>query len=106
MSFNLLWRTKHDQSPQLNLKEKQKNVTFLIQGLDFNPGYKDVSPRYKARLVAYGYTQIYGIYYLYTYLLVVRHYSIRLVLAITASRDLNTIQLDIKTTFFSRELGE
>ena len=47
--------------------------------LDFKPGYKGVMPRYKARLVACGYDQLYGVDFLATYSPVVKHYSIRVV---------------------------
>ena len=74
--------------------------------LDYKPGYKDVEPRYKARLVACGYAQLFGVDYLDTYAPVVKHYSIRLVLAIVALKDLEMIQLDIKTAFLYGELEE
>jgi hypothetical protein len=67
--------------------------------LDYKPGYKGVDPRYKARLVACGYAQLFGVDYLDTYAPVVKHYSIRLVLAIIALKNLDMIQLDIKTAF-------
>ena len=72
----------------------------------FKPGYKDVKPRYKARLLAKGYSQLYGVDYLYTYASVVKHYSIRLVLAIAAAKDLDIMQLDIKTAFLYGDLKE
>lgn len=70
------------------------------------PGYKDVDPRYKARLVACGYAQLFGVDFLDTYAPVVKHYSIRLVLALVAQKDLHMIQLDIKTAFLYGELEE
>ena len=72
----------------------------------FKPVYKDVKPRYKARLVAKGCSQLYGVDYLDTYAPVVKHYSIRLVLAIEAAKDLDIMQLDIKTAFLYGDLKE
>ena len=74
--------------------------------LDFKPGYKGVEPRYKARLVACGYAQLFGVDYLDTYAPVVKHYSIKMVLAIVALKNLDMLQLDIKTAFLYGELNE
>ncbi len=74
--------------------------------LDFKEGYEGVDPRWKARLVACGYDQLYGVDYLATYSPVVKHHSIRLVLAIVAAFDLEMVQLDIKTAFLYGELKE
>ena len=74
--------------------------------LDFKPGYQGVEPRYKARLVACGYAQLFGVDYLDTYAPVVKHYSIKMVLAIAALKNLEIMQLDIKTAFLYGELQE
>lgn len=74
--------------------------------MDFKPGHKGVDPRYKARLVACGYDQLYGIDYLATYSPVVKHHSIRLVLGIVAAFDLDLMQLDVKTSFLYGQLEE
>jgi len=74
--------------------------------LDYKPGHKGVDPRYKARLVACGYDQLYGIDYLATYSPVVKHHSIRLILALVAAFDLEMIQLDVKTAFLYGQLEE
>lgn len=74
--------------------------------LDFKPGHKGVQPRYKARLVACGYDQLFGVDYLATYSPVVKHHSIRLVLGIVAALDLEMMQLDVKTAFLYGELKE
>ena len=74
--------------------------------LDYKPAHKGAEARYKARLVACGYAQLYGIDYLDTYSPVVKHYSIRLVLGIAAAMDLEMIQLDIKTAFLNGVLEE
>ena len=74
--------------------------------LDYKPGYQGVEPRYKARLVACGYAQLFGADYLDTYAPVVKHYSIKMVLAIAALKNLEIMQLDIKTAFLYGELQE
>jgi len=62
--------------------------------------------RYKTRLVAKGFKQRQGIDFNETYSPVVRYDSLRTVLSIAAARDLDIIQLDIKTAFLYGELEE
>ena len=62
--------------------------------------------RYKARLVAKGYSQVEGIYYHDVYSPVVKHTSIRLILAIIAIQDLQLEQLDVETAFLHGSLNE
>ncbi|GKB34227.1 retrotransposon protein, putative, ty1-copia subclass, partial [Tanacetum coccineum] len=63
-------------------------------------------PRYKARLVARGFTQRAGINYNEVFSLVVRHTSIRVILALTTCKDYELEQLDVKTTFLHGNLEE
>nr|GFA36965.1 retrovirus-related Pol polyprotein from transposon TNT 1-94 [Tanacetum cinerariifolium] len=61
---------------------------------------------YKARLVARGFTQRAGIDYNKVFSPVVRHTSIRVILALTACKDFELEQLDVKTAFFHGNLEE
>ncbi|GJS97386.1 retrovirus-related pol polyprotein from transposon TNT 1-94 [Tanacetum coccineum] len=63
-------------------------------------------PRYKARLVAHGFTQRAGIDYNEVFSPVVRHASIRVILALTACKDYEMDQLDVKTVFLHGNLEE
>ncbi|GJX74338.1 retrovirus-related pol polyprotein from transposon TNT 1-94 [Tanacetum coccineum] len=63
-------------------------------------------PRYKARLVAYGFTQKACIDYNEVFSLVVCHTSIRVILALPACKDYELEQLDVKTTFLHENLEE
>ena len=62
--------------------------------------------RYKARLVAQGYSQKYGIDYDETFSPVVRFESVRTVIALAAKYNLELHQMDVKTAFLNGELKE
>lgn len=62
--------------------------------------------RLKARLVARGFSQIYGIDYLDTYAPVAKLASIRILFAIAAAFDLELHQMDVVTAFLANKLDE
>lgn len=62
--------------------------------------------RFKARLVARGFTQRYGIDYNYTFAPVVRHSTLRLLFSIAVQRDMDIDHIDVSTAFLNGELEE
>ena len=62
--------------------------------------------RYKARLVAKGYAQREGIDYNEVFSPVVKHSSIRILLALVAQYELDLDQLNVKTAFLYDDLDE
>ena len=62
--------------------------------------------KYKARIVARGFTQEEGVDYADTFSPTVRFESIRLMLAEAAAKDMQTAQMDVTTTFLYADLDE
>ncbi|WVZ25126.1 hypothetical protein V8G54_003670 [Vigna mungo] len=62
--------------------------------------------RYKARLVAKGFTQIEGVDYHEIFAPVVKHCSVRVLMAIVAHCNLHLEQLDVRTAFLHDDLEE
>jgi hypothetical protein len=67
--------------------------------MKFKPGFKSTPTRYKARFVIKGYSKVFGLDYTETYLPVAKNYSLRLILAIPAEKNLEMTQLHVKTAF-------
>ena len=65
-----------------------------------------VHPICKARVVAKGYSQIEGVDFHEVFSPVVKHSSIRALLALAAMEDMDLHQLDVKTAFLNSELEE
>lgn len=62
--------------------------------------------RYKARLVARGFDQIEEVDYTETFAPTIRYDTIRVLLALSVSKDLKILQFDVKTAFLQGELDE
>lgn len=62
--------------------------------------------KYKARVVAKGFSKYYGEEYTETFSPVVRHSTVRIVFVIAVLRQMHRMQLDIKTAFLNSELDE
>ncbi|GJU48891.1 retrotransposon protein, putative, ty1-copia subclass [Tanacetum coccineum] len=86
----------------INSSEKDEWVHAMIK-----EGIKGIQKlRYKARLVARGFTQRAWINYNEVFSPVVRHTSIRVILSLTACKDYELEQLDVKTAFLHGNLEE
>ncbi|KAH9777913.1 hypothetical protein KPL71_007181 [Citrus sinensis] len=95
--------------------DRKPSRTFISRDVVFNedalPQLKEgitgvEKPRYKARLVAKGFTQRKGVDFNKVFSPVVKHSSIRILLAITAVLDLALDQMDVQTAFLHRNLAE
>lgn len=62
--------------------------------------------RYKARLVARGFSQIKGVNYNETFAPVIRHSTLRLLLALAVENNLKVDQMDVVTAFLNGDLKE
>ena len=109
------WRKAMDEE----MDSLRKNGTWILESLP--PNRKTISAkwifksklnadgslnRYKARLVARGFSQVPGLDFTETFSPVVRNESLRCVLAIAASRDMEIAQFDVKTAFLNGPLNE
>ena len=89
---------------QLPTDKKAIGCKWVFTKKDGFPNKEHV--RYKARLVAKGYAQREGIDYNEVFSPVVKHSSIRILLALVAQMNLELIQLDVKTAFLHGNLEE
>ncbi|GJW34340.1 putative RNA-directed DNA polymerase [Tanacetum coccineum] len=101
------------------IQSMMDNMVWVL--VDLPPGYKTVGSKwifkkktdmdgivhtYKARLVAEGYTQLYGVDYEETFSPVADIRAIRILISITAYYDYEIWQMDVKTSFLNGYLDE
>ncbi|GJT27804.1 transposable element [Tanacetum coccineum] len=115
-SENEKWRISMSEEMQSLQKNQTWELTNLPEGKkaigckwvyakkEGFPGQDNV--RYKARLLAKGYAQKEGIDYNEVFSLVIKHSSIRILLALVAELDLELVQMDVKTAFLHGDLEE
>ncbi|GJZ63136.1 retrotransposon protein, putative, ty1-copia subclass [Tanacetum coccineum] len=77
--------------------KKLVNCKWLFKIKEVIKGVQN--PKYKVRLVAHGFTERACIYYNELFLSAVQHTSFRVIISLTALRDYELKQLDVKTTF-------
>ena len=113
---NVKWKMAMDEEMQSLHQNETWKLTQLPKGKraigckwvyakkEGAPGKDNI--RYKARLVAKGYAQKEGVDYNEVFSPVVKHSSIRILLALVAQFDLELAQLDVKTAFLHGTLNE
>lgn len=89
------------------LVETERDVTVVDSRWVFKrKSSADGEVKYRARLVAKGFTQKYGIDYNETFSPVVRYSTLRILFALTVKLNLDIRHLDIKTAFLNGNLSE
>lgn len=98
-----LWT--HEVVEEVPKPEGRKLITSRwVFAKKYNPD--NTVDKYKARLVARGFTQREGIDYKITFAPVISHVTIRLALALAAKRRMKVHQIDVATAFLNAELEE
>jgi len=90
----------------VNQDDKVKNIVGCkwVFKLKLNPD--GTVARYKARLVAQGFSQVYGIDYSETYAPVARYQTLRMLVAIAAAKNLELDQVDVETAYLNSTVTE
>jgi hypothetical protein len=83
-----------------NLKTVKSKWVFAVKTDEFN------KPKFKARLVALGYSQRLNIDYMETYALVASNETLLACLGVIAADNLEVVQIDVRTVFLNSELNE
>ena len=97
---------KQNQTWDLVKLPKGRKVVDCKWVFKIKPGDQDRPPRYKARLCARGFSQVYGIDFDETYAPVVKFTSIRVFLAKAILMKMTIHQMDVVTAFLNAPLDE
>lgn len=88
------------------LVDRPKNQNIIKSKWVFKIKNENGNERFKARLVARGFSQKYGLDFKETFAPVVRHSTIRFLFALANQNDMDIDHIDIKTAFLNGELTE
>jgi hypothetical protein len=112
---NLLWEATMDEEYSALMDNNTWDLVPLLKGRNLVrcqwiyqtniSSYGDIS-KYKAQIFTKGYSQVHGIDYTETFAPVAKMDSIRLVLAIVASRRWEVHHLDVKSAFLHGYIKE
>jgi len=88
--------------------DRPENAKVISSKLILRKKYKadGTIDKYKARLVARGFTQVEGVDYTETFAPVVKYQSLRTILALAAAQSWEVHQMDVKTAFLNGVLKE
>ena len=92
---------KSEYSWKLVPPSEGKNIVGSRQVLKVKRNEDGSIDRFKARLVAQGYSQVKGVDYEKVFSPVARYTSVRSLLALANTQDLEIHQMDVKTAFFN-----
>ncbi|KAM1425821.1 hypothetical protein TB2_017749 [Malus domestica] len=111
----LIWQTAMDEELRALNENKTWSITKLPKGMRavgcrwvYKTKFKSDGSveRHKARLVARGFTQTYGINYKETFAPVAKMNSVRVLLSVAVNHDWPLYQMDVKNAFLHGELKE
>jgi len=90
----------------VNEVPKEKNLISCKWVFSYKRNDKGNITKYKARLVARGFSQVYGVDYVDTFSPTLKQDSLRIITSIAVYNNFNIYQLDIKAAYLNAEINE
>ena len=90
----------------VNEVPKEKNLISCKWVFSYKRNDKGNITKYKARLVARGFSQVYGVDYVDTFSPTLKQDSLRIITSIAIYNNFNIYQLDIKAAYLNAEINE